>query len=352
MTQSRFVRCFAFPIFAFFVLLPSVSQAQLPNGWKAHDKTRPAPPEVDPGEDNTTRSIPSDAIVLFDGSNLDAWRSASGKPIKWKIVNGALESVKGGGILRTKAEFGDCQIHVEWTSPTKPSGKGQGRGNSGVFLMGKFEVQVLDSFKNPTYADGSAGSIYGQHPPLVNVSRGPGEWQAYDIIFKTPRFDESGKLTSPAVVTVMHNGVVIQHATEPFGPTDWILHNEYKSDEVKGPLAFQDHGNPVRYRNVWVRNLKPRPAPTTPYPQGKTISEEQMAKVVGKYGREKVTLEDGKLYLHVHRNKLEMIALENGEFALKKAAGTLKFDLDESGKSTGIDLQLDCGKQTKKGKAK
>ena len=247
MTNSRLFS--ASVVLALLALTAAPLTAQQPNGWKAHDKNRPAPEVVDPGKDNSTSSAPSDAVVLFDGTSMDAWRNQAGEKAGWQIVDGAMESVAGAGYVYTKQEFGDCQLHIEWASPAKVKGKSQGRGNSGVFMGGKVEVQVLDSFENPTYADGSAGSIYGQFTPLVNASRKPGEWQSYDVIFKTPRFDKSGKLTSPAMITVLHNGVVIHHGTEPFGPTAWVFRDDYTPDQVKGPIGLQDHGNPVRYRN-------------------------------------------------------------------------------------------------------
>ena len=207
-----------------FLINVSTTIAQLPSGWRAHDLNRPAPKIVDPGKNNLPAGVPSDATVLFDGSNLDQWNSAEGEA-KWKVVDGAMESVPGSGYVFTKEKFGDCQLHVEWASPATPQGDGQGRGNSGVYLMGKYEIQVLDSFDNSTYADGSAGSIYGQYPPLVNASRKPGEWQSYDIIFRRPRFDDSDELKSPARITVLHNGVLIQNNEEAYGPTNWIQHN-------------------------------------------------------------------------------------------------------------------------------
>lgn len=338
------IRFFPTLVAASFTFAVAPLFAQQENGWKAHDKDRPAPQVVSPGEDNSTSTPPSDAIVLFDGNSMDAWRSAAGGEAKWKVVNGAMESVAGAGYVYTKRKFGDCQLHVEWASPSTVKGNGQGRGNSGVFLGGNLEVQVLDSYENPTYADGSAGSIYGQYTPLVNACRKPGEWQSYDIIYKTPRFDDEGKLSSPAMVTVLHNGVVIHHGTEPFGPTAWIFHDEYAPDKVKGPIGFQDHGNPVRYRNIWVREIAPRPVKEGGYPQGKPLGAEEMTQVAGNYGREKVLIEDGKLFLQTTGKKLEMVALEGGDFALKMSAGRIKFERDETGKSTKLILRLDCGK--------
>jgi len=175
------------------------------------------------------------------------------------VVDGALESVKKAGYIQTKQNFGSCQIHLEWAAPVKVEGDGQGRGNSGVFLMNTYEVQVLDSFENPTYADGQAGAVYGRQKPLVNVCRKPGEWQTYDIIFHRPLFDETGKVTRRATFTVLHNGVLVQDHAVLSGGTGWMgphAASEYKAHPDKLPFAMQDHGNPVRFRNIWIRELK------------------------------------------------------------------------------------------------
>lgn len=327
-------------------LPPAGLSAQMPNGWKAHDLKRPAPTVVTPAE--KVGNAPGDAVVLFDGTDLSQWQSSGGSEAKWKIVDGAMESVAGSGYVFTKEKFGDCQLHVEFASPATVKGNGQGRGNSGVFLMGDFEVQVLDSFENPTYADGSAGSIYGQHAPLVNASRGPGQWQSYDIIFRRPRFDESGKLLKPARVTVLHNGVVVQDASEPFGPTTWIRHNEYDPNKTEGPLSLQDHGNPVRYRNIWIRRLaETTPLPAQPYdPEAVEIADDDAAKLVGKFGPHRIAVEEGKLYFYFHSARMQMVPLSATEFSFKRSAGKLTLTLDEAGSPSEIELQLDAaGKQ-------
>jgi hypothetical protein len=199
---------------------------------------------------------PSDAAVLFDGRDLSGWQVADGGPAKWKVENGYMEVVAKTGSIRTKTGFGDCQLHVEWAAPAVVSGEGQERGNSGVFLMDTYEVQVLDCYDNKTYADGMTAAVYGQFPPLVNACRKPGEWQTYDIIFHRPRFDASGKVTSPARMTVFHNGVLVQDNVELTGPTAHKARPPYKAHPDKLPLSLQDHGNPVRYRNIWIRELK------------------------------------------------------------------------------------------------
>ncbi len=214
----------------------------------------PVPEVVTPGEQSNLP--PSDAIVLFDGSNFDAWESANkdGGEVKWTLADKAM-TVKGGtGAIKTKQEFGSCQLHIEWRSPAEVKGNGQGRGNSGVFLMGTYEVQVLDNYNNPTYSNGQAASLYKQSIPMVNACRPPGEWQSYDIIFTAPRFNDDGSLANPAYVTVIHNGVLVQNHVQLKGPTVYIGLPEYKA-HGKMPLMLQDHGNPVSFRNVWIREL-------------------------------------------------------------------------------------------------
>jgi hypothetical protein len=227
--------------------------------WLGHDRDRPQPAVVDPGIPSTQDQpgrAPSDAIVLFDGTGISQWVAIDGSPTKWIMRDGALECVPGSGYVRTSESFGDCQLHVEWASPSPPHGQSQDRGNSGVFFgYDRYEVQVLDSYQNPTYADGSAASVYGQYPPLVNVTLPPGKWQTYDIVWTAPRFDAEGHLLSKARETIFHNGVLVQNNVELTGPTAWIGRAPYKAHPERLPIAFQDHGHPVRYRNVWVREL-------------------------------------------------------------------------------------------------
>ncbi len=195
-------------------------------------------------------------MVLFDGKDLAKWRSTKdGSPARWKVENGYVEVVRGTGDIRTEQGFGDCQLHVEWATPSPGVGEGQHRGNSGVFLMGLYEVQVLDSYGNRTYPDGQAAALYGQYPPLVNASRPPGQWQAYDILFHGPRFDAGSKLLRPAHITVLHNGVLVQDDRELSGPTAHKSRPPYKAHPDKLPLGLQDHDHPVRYRNIWIREL-------------------------------------------------------------------------------------------------
>ncbi len=246
-----------FTVLALTVSALAVGQQQSPPPMKpeATEFYTPVPPKITPGAEN--HLPPSDAIVLFDGKNLDAFVSArtGNSPAEWKIENGELVVVKGKGDIRTKESFGDAQYHVEWSAPTEIVGEGQGRGNSGFFLMGMYEVQVLDSYESKTYTNGQAASIYKQHPPLVNATKAPGEWNYYDIIFKAPRFDANGMVTSPATVTVLHNGVLVQNNVILKGPTEYIGIPNYKAHPEELPIQLQDHGNPVRFRNIWVRKL-------------------------------------------------------------------------------------------------
>ncbi len=209
------------------------------------------PVVVDPGP---AGGPPSDARVLFNGKSLDQWQGGD----KWEIRDGFAVSKETG--INTKDSFGDCQLHLEWASPEKVEGEGQGRGNSGVYLMGRYEVQILDSFINKTYFDGQAGSLYKQTPPMVNACRKPGEWQTYDIIFNAPRMDDRGKVIKPATITVLHNGVLIQNNFEFKGGTFFERPPAYDNPHPeKGPIHIQFHGNPVRFRNIWVREIKPAP---------------------------------------------------------------------------------------------
>lgn len=238
----------------------TICSAQVDTRWKIHDPNRPVPPVIDPGTPSTPEvpgRPPSDAVVLFDGKDLSQWQHNDGSPAKWKVENGYMEVVPKAGYVYTRQSFGDCQLHVEFREPVPPKGESQERGNSGVFLMGLYEIQVLDSYENKTYADGQAAAVYGQYPPQVNASRPPGQWQTYDIIFHGPRFDPAGKLLRPARVTVLHNGVLAQDNVEPTGPTAHQHRPPYKPGPDKLPLALQDHGNPTRFRNIWIRELQP-----------------------------------------------------------------------------------------------
>jgi hypothetical protein len=239
---------------------PSVQYVDTPTGrWMVHDENRPAPPIITPG--GRRSAPPSDAVVLFDGTqaSMANWTDTKGQPTKWIVGDGYMESVKSAGYIQTKQEFGSCQLHVEFATPSTVQGTSQGRGNSGVFLQGQYEIQVLDSYENKTYPDGQCGALYGRAVPLVNACRKPGEWQNYDIIYHHPMFDKDGKVTRKATFTILQNGVLIQDHVTLEGGTGWInAHTitDYKAHGDKGPIQLQDHGNPVRYRNIWVRELK------------------------------------------------------------------------------------------------
>jgi hypothetical protein len=234
------------------------AQTQIDPAYPIHDRERPLPAVVDSGTSSsqtTPGRPPSDATVLFDGRDLSKWQMRDGSPAKWKLGEGYFEVVPKTGQLRTRQAFGDCQLHVEFAEPDPPRGVDQDRGNSGVFLHDLYEVQVLDSYQSKTYADGQAAAIYGQFPPLVNATRPPGQWQSYDIVFHGPRFDAMGKLTRPARMTVLHNGVLVQDDVELSGPTAHQRRPPYVAGPEKLPLSLQDHDHRVRYRNIWIREL-------------------------------------------------------------------------------------------------
>jgi len=238
--------------------LSAGAQTHVDPNFPIHDRNRPQPAVVDAGTASTPATAgraPSDAVVLFDGRDLSHWQQKDGGAPQWKLGSGYFEVVPGSGYLYTREAFGDCQLHVEFAEPEPPKGDDQNRGNSGVFLHGLYEVQVLDSYRSPTYPDGQAAAVYGQFPPLVNASRAPGVWQSYDIIFHGPRFDAAGHLTRPARMTVLHNGVLVQDDVELTGPTAHHQRPPYTAQPDKLPLALQDHGDPVRFRNIWIREL-------------------------------------------------------------------------------------------------
>jgi hypothetical protein len=239
---------FPYVLTALILLTSTAAADEYLNGIKWEE-----PPIVTPGKNSTA---PSDATVLFDGtpeSKEKAWKPND----TWKVEDGAM--ITGKGVLSTIEGFGDCQLHIEWSAPTPAKGTGQGRGNSGVFLMGIYEIQVLDSFENKTYHDGQAGAIYKQTPPQVNACRAPGEWNTYDIIWTAPKFNEDGSLKSPAYMTAIHNGVLILNHFELLGDTPYHRPAAYKKHGDKLPIKLQDHGNPVRFRNVWIRPIRKAP---------------------------------------------------------------------------------------------
>ncbi|MBI1177317.1 DUF1080 domain-containing protein [bacterium] len=335
--------CFLSSIIASLGLIGLLAQtnlfAQPDPHWLDHDRDRPAPPVVDPGTFSTQEQPgrpPSDAVVLFDGHDISKWVAMDGSPTQWVIKDGAMECVPGSGYVRTLESFGDCQFHVEWATPNPPHGEGQGRGNSGVFFgMGSYEIQVLDSYGSRTYSDGSAASVYGQYPPLVNASRAPGQWQYYDIIWTAPKFDQDGVLQSKAHVTVFHNGVLVQNNVELTGPTSWLQRAPYPVQPEKLPIAFQDHGNPVRYRNVWVRPLDK---------SGKHeyyLAESVLDRYVGEFDRggDIVTVRraaNGQLAVSFSGAKFLMFAESPTHFFAKTTDVQIEFD--ESGQSGTLSV--------------
>lgn len=265
-------------------------QADGPSGWRQHELSRPYPPVVTPAPGHVNVPPPSDAIVLFDGTDLSAFVTGPANEPRepgWKVENGYMEVVPGTGSLRTRESFGDVQLHVEFMTPDPPANTGQNRGNSGIILMGRYEIQVLDSYQHEdTYPDGIAGAIYGQYPPLVNAARAPGQWQSYDIFFRRPRFNPDGSLAEPARVTLLHNGVLVQNNEMIWGPTAPPPPYQYVAHEDELPFTIQDHGQPVRFRNIWVRKLQPLPEPPPDYyPTPVALTQAQLQGMTGSYYR-------------------------------------------------------------------
>jgi hypothetical protein len=330
--------------------------------WRQHDIRRPRPTVVEPAEAGIAARPPRDAVILFDGTNLDAWKSHSGGPARWKVAGGVMETVPGTGVIETRASYGDIQLHVEWAAPDPPHGVGQDRGNSGIFLMGQFEIQVLDSFKADTYADGQAGAIYGQYPPLFNASRPPGQWQTYDVAFRRPRFDGSGKLLEPARVTLFHNGILVQDNEEPFGPTSWLKWLPYDADRGgRGPIALQDHDHPVRYRNIWLRELPDRPAPTAAElarPQTVVIPPEVLDRYAGQYRlnakpdapRATIAREGGHLTISFpfRPQSLVLEPISETQFDMPFTDGRFTFRTDDAGRVTGVHFRIGDGERDMK----
>ena len=325
------------------------SQAQ--PGALGHDRTRPLPPVVDPGFPGTpdrSGKAPGDAVVLFDGTDLSQWVAMDGEPTKWVVKDGAMECVPGSGYVRTRRCFGECQLHLEFATPAKVEGSSQGRGNSGLFFGGtRYEVQVLDSFNNKTYADGSCGAVYNQYPPLVNASRRPGEWQSFDILWTPPKFDPTGKLFAPARITAFHNGVLIHHNAELFGETGWLSRPPYQPHPEKLPISLQDHGNPVRYRNIWLRELG---QPGKPEFQ---LADRLLNSYCGKYEISKdnvaeISRHDGHLLLKFFGHEFVLFAQSPTHFFAKTVDVQAKFDVAGPTKTAEFSVGEDGGFKAKK----
>ena len=324
--------------------------------WRQHDNQRPKPPVVEPADGPIAVKPPRDAVVLFDGTSLDAWQAPGGGPAKWKVVDGALEVGVGTGPIETKAKFGDIQLHVEWAAPSPPEGVGQNRGNSGIFLMGQFELQVLDSYRTETYADGQAGAIYGEYPPLFNAARAPGQWQTYDVAFRRPRFDAAGKLLEPARITLFHNGLLVQNNEEPFGPTSWLRWLPYTDQGDRGPISLQDHDHPVRFRNIWLRNLPDRPAPTAQQlarPEVIRLPAQVLDQYVGEYlvnekddGPKAKIARNGDHLVITFPFRPQPLVLEpisETEFDMPFTDGRFAFRRNASGRVTGVQFRVGDG---------
>jgi 3-keto-disaccharide hydrolase/Domain of unknown function (DUF3471) len=323
----------------------------LAQNWKAHDLNRAQPEIVKPAYEEYSVKAPSDAIFLFDGTNFSDWVDKDGKPSRWLAKDDYFECVKGTGYIYSKKKFGDVQLHIEWATPSPAHGTSQDRGNSGVFLMGKYEVQVLDSYQNITYPDGQAGAVYGQYPPLVNASLPPGHWQAYDIIFRRPHFSSLGYLEKPARITVFHNGILVQDNVKLWGETEWLQHRPYKDHPDRLPLALQDHDHPVRYRNIWVRDLEREAEAKPDMKPVIRLTEKEMANYTGTYIDEKkeeykIYAENENLMLSAKNRDFILIAHSKDTFSAKTTAIDLTFDFDTNGKARAMIYEF-TGNKTK-----
>jgi hypothetical protein len=334
----------------FILIFTFICYGQNKTKWKVHDTQRPNPPIVTPGTESTPAKpgkAPSDAIVLFDGKDASQWRSMDGGPIKWKLGDGYLETVKGAGMIRTYRNFGDCQLHIEWSAPVPAKGSSQGRGNSGVIIMGRYEVQVLDCYENTTYADGQTAALYGQYPPMANACRPPGEWQSYDIIFRAPRFCKKGELMEAARITVFHNGVLMHHDREFKGPTGWFSDPEYRFHPSKLPLCLQDHGNPVRFRNIWIRDLS---CPNLDYGIEVTPARKILDSYAGKYEQNiDIKRDQNWLVATMHGGREFILAASSDKDFLNKDYDIyISFNTDKAGKVESLDLTRAGGTGTMK----
>ncbi len=324
------------------------SPAQTSRLWKMHDMSRPHPPIVTVPGQQLPVPPPSDAMVLFNGKDLSHWRSQDSGAAQWTVRDGYFESIAGSGSIHTLEHFGDVQLHVEWAAPVPVSGTGQGRGNSGIFLMGLYEIQILDSYHNDTYADGQASAVYGQFPPLFNASRPPGEWQSYDIVFRRPRFDSSGALLRPARVTLLHNGILVQDNVEPTGPTSWLQNAPYRAHADRLPFSLQDHSSPVRFRNIWARDLgqheqqgvsTPSVSNSLSLPLG--VADRYAGTYVTKSGFRMTIVREGEhVLMNVGSDHVVLEARSPRDFALSGVDARLEFVLDENGVPDNCIFQI------------
>lgn len=351
LTKKTFKLFITITLFIMFMSISVVPAAGEVPVWKIHDRNQPLPKIVDPGKPGKP---PADAVVLFDGTDLSQWRTLDGKPAAWIVKDGYIQPVKGSGDIRTYRCFGDCQLHIEFACPLPVSGKGQARGNSGVFLMGVYEVQVLDGFNNPTYADGQASSIYGQYAPQVNACLEPGKWQTFDIIFHGPRFAPDKKMKAPADITVLHNGVLTLDHVELTGPTSWLQRLPYRFHPDRLPISLQDHGNPIRYRNIWVREL-PGPGMSAAIPREEVMPAVGLLEKytgrykVGKGGVIEITRQGNFLQAKVYNNPVEaIVAHSERTFSSTVLDAELTFKVNDRGVVEGLDLLLCSSRMTAK----
>ena len=331
---------------------PVRPHAPAPPGWLQHDMDRPQPPRVEPAAAAALPlAPPSDAVVLIgpDGSGLENWETEGGDPAPWRVADGALVVAPGTGAIRSKASFGDVQVHLEWMPADEPAKTNQNRSNSGLFLAdGRYEVQVLDVWDNRTYADGRAAAIYGQFPPLADATRPPGQWQAYDVYFRLPRFDASGALVEAARMTVVHNGVLVQNNEALPGTTIWLESLPYTPHDG-GRIGLQDHGSPVRFRNLWVRRLPEREAPPAGYAafQPVELTAPERDRLVGRYAREEggefviERLGDGLgLSMPWREGVLRLVPLSPTSLQLANTAGRFDVTLDAAGAVAGLAFTM------------
>lgn len=346
----KFGKQFFVIVFCFFLLVLQNSVAQPDPKWRIHDSNRPAPLFVTPAGQEQKTVPPSDAIILFNGTDLWAWEKENGESPEWKIENGYMEVTPRSGAIQTKQGFGDCQLHIEWCVVPKEGVSGQNYGNSGVYLMGKYEIQVLNSYDNSTYVDGQAGAVYGQYPPLVNASLPPGQWQCFDILFRRPHFDIEGHLLKPAYMTVLLNGVLIQDHVELTGPTDWQERPPYEAHPDKLPIMLQDHSQPVRFRNIWIRELEPyerlAESAQPPVLEETRLDESILRKYVGAYGsmpefQMRVEMDGNQLIFYRDAtHAFPIFPRSETTFFSKMVDVTIEFSLDKNGEVEGLTYSL------------
>ncbi len=331
------------PLLPLLLVPPAMLEAQSQPTWRVHEMSRPHPAPARAVAAASLDRPPAGAVVLFDGTTLSHWVGSDGQPAKWIVRKGYFEARPGSGTISTIDSFGDMQLHLEWAAPVPAKGKGQDRGNSGVFLMGRYELQVLDSWHNDTYSDGQAGAMYGQHPPLFNASLPPGEWQRYDVFFRRPRFDAQGRLLDPARVTVLHNGVPVQNNVELFGPTSWLTRMPYSPHPDRLPLGLQDHSFPVRFRNIWVRPLPEEGTPPAPRPV-QPVPDTELAVLTGNYGtgwgKASVAVRDGRLWLDMGDGPMPLSANSASLYSIDGVDADVRFVKDSAGAVTELTVEV------------